>query len=86
MFGASATNEDVSTPQDKVASPEGFEPYKGKRRKPGTGCVTQINEHLWEGRYAPKMDGKRTARCVYAETETECEVKLAEMIRAIKAQ
>ena len=86
MFGASATNEDVSTPQDKVAPPEIFEPYKGKRRKPGTGCVTQINEHLWEGRYAPKMDGKRTARCVYAETETECEVKLAELIRAIKAQ
>ena len=23
-----------------------FEPYKGKKRKAGTGCVTQINDHL----------------------------------------
>ena len=26
---------------------------KGQRRKPGTGCVSQINDHLWEGRYSP---------------------------------
>ena len=30
-----------------------FEPYKGKYRKPGTGCVTQIGDHRWEGKYFP---------------------------------
>lgn len=30
-----------------------FQPYKGKRRKAGTGCVTQINDHLWEAATLP---------------------------------
>ena len=30
-----------------------FQPYVGKKRKPGTGCVTEINDHLFEGRYSP---------------------------------
>ena len=61
--------------------PSTFQPYKGQRRKPGTGCVSQINDHLWEGRYSPIVDGKRMARNVYAKTEDECEKKLAELIR-----
>ena len=36
--------------------PSTFQPYKGQRRKPGTGCISQINDHLWEGRYSPKVD------------------------------
>ena len=32
-----------------------FEPYKGKIRKPGTGCVTMINDHLYEGRFTPRV-------------------------------
>ena len=59
---------------------------KGKYRKPGTGCVSQISEHLWEGRYSPKINGKRMARNVYAHTEAECEEKLAHMIREMKAE
>ena len=44
----------------KKSAPSTFQPYKGKRRKPGTGCVTQINDHLWEGRYSPVWpDGKK---------------------------
>ncbi len=86
MFGGSETHEGVSPPQEKTAPQAVFEPYKGKRRKAGTGCITQINEHLWEGRYAPKVDGKRVAKCVYADTEAECEAKLAELIREIKAR
>ena len=35
-----------------------FEPYKGKYRKPGTGCVTMINDHLYEGRFSPRVNGK----------------------------
>ena len=38
-------------------SPSTFQPYKGQRRKPGTGCVSQINDHLWEGRYSPPSTG-----------------------------
>ena len=30
-----------------------FQPYMGKVRKPGTGCISQINDHLFEGRYSP---------------------------------
>ena len=64
-----------------------FEPYKGKYRKPGTGCVTQIGDHLWEGKYSPKWpDGKRHSRSIYAGTESECEAKLAELIRQMKAE
>ena len=63
-----------------------FEPYKGKIRKPGTGCISMINEHLYEGRYSPKVNGKRIARNVYAATRDECEEKLAELIREMKAE
>ena len=66
--------------------PSTFQPYKGQRRKPGTGCVSQISETLWEGRYSPIVDGKRMARNVYAKTEDECEKKLAELIREMKAE
>lgn len=34
-------------------APSTFQAHKGQRRKAGTGCVTQINENLWEGRYSP---------------------------------
>ena len=64
-----------------------FEPYKGKIRKPGTGCVTQINDHLWEGKFSPKWpDGKKHSRSIYANTEPECEEKLAELIQQMKAE
>ena len=64
-----------------------FEPYKGKKRKAGTGCVTQINDHLWEGRYSPQWpDGKRHPRNIYAHTESECEEKLAELIQQMKLE
>ena len=59
--------------------PSTFQPYKGQRRKPGTGCISQINDHLWEGRYSPTVNGKRMARNVYACTEEECEKKLAQL-------
>lgn len=37
-----------------------FKPYMGRKRKSGTGCVTEINHHLFEGRYSPKWpDGKK---------------------------
>ena len=72
-------------PTGKPTEPK-FEPYKGKIRKPGTGCVTMINDHLYEGRFTPKVNGKRIARNVYAKTREECEEKLAEMIKEMKAE
>ena len=63
-----------------------FQAVKGKYRKPGTGCITKINDQLWEGRYSPKVDGRRIARNVYAPTEKECERKLAELIKEMKKE
>ena len=58
-----------------------------KLRKPGTGCVYQINDTLWEGSFYPRMpDGKRKKFNVYAETREQCEAKLAEMIAEKKAE
>lgn len=78
-------------PQSDTAAPKkptrtSFQAVKGKYRKPGTGCVTQINDHLWEGRYSPKVNGKRMARNVYATTEAECEEKLARLIAQMKEE
>lgn len=70
----------------KKAAAIPFQAVKGKYRKPGTGCITQINDHLWEGRYSPKVNGKRIARNVYAATEEECERKLAEQIMEMKKE
>ena len=66
--------------------PSTFQAHKGQRRKPGTGCISQINDHLWEGRYSPVVNGRRMARNVYAKTEAECEKKLAALIREMKAE
>ena len=64
-----------------------FQPYIGKKRKPGTGCISQISEHLWEGRYSPTwIDGKKHARNVYAHTRKECEEKLKVLIMEMKAE
>lgn len=64
-----------------------FTPYQGKIRKRGTGCVSKIGEHLWEGRYSPRTkDGKRDLRLVYAHSKEECERKIAEAIRKAKEE
>ena len=67
-------------------TPPDFEPYKPKCRKSGTGCVTMINDHLYEGRYTPtNAYGKRESHNIYAKTREECEEKLAAMIAQVKA-
>ena len=64
-----------------------FVPIELPRRRPGTGCVSQINEHLWEGRYSPVWpDGKKRPRNVYAHTREECEEKLKGLILEMKAE
>jgi hypothetical protein len=65
----------------------GFQPYKTTRRKPGTGGIYQLGDHLWEGKYSPRdAHGKRISRNVYAKTREECEEKLAVMIEQVKKE
>ena len=57
------------------------EQQPGKRRRPGTGCLYQINDHLWEGKYSPRnAHGKRISKNVYAKTREACEKKLMVLI------
>lgn len=70
-----------------VVDQRGFKAVEGNRRRPGTGCLHQINDHLWEGRYSRKNEeGKRVARNVYGKTKEECEVKLAALVESMKAE
>ena len=87
-IGKAAPQEDASEPGQETAPAQAekprmtdFKPYVGRKRRSGTGCVTEINDHLFEGRYSPKWpDGKKHARNVYAHTREECEEKLKVLI------
>ena len=58
-----------------------------KIRKSGTGCVYQINDHLWEGSFFQRLhDGKRKKLNVHAKTRGECEKALAKMIEEKKKE
>ena len=64
-----------------------FAPYTGKVRKPGTGGIYELNDHLFEGRYSPtNAQGKREVHTVYAKTKEECEVLLEQMIVEVREQ
>lgn len=89
VTGVQATCEENATEMEQSINKEElakFEPYKGVRRKPGTGCISQISETTWEGRYSPRVNGKKITRNVYAHSIKECEAKLAEMIREMKEE
>ena len=78
---------DEPAPQANTPAIVDFQPYMGKVRKPGTGCISQINDHLFEGRYSPTwIDGKKHAQNVYAHTREECEEKLKVLIAEMKAE
>ncbi len=55
----------------EIATEEEFEPYKGKIRKPGTGCISKISDHLYEGRFMPTINGKRVSKNICAKTREE---------------
>ena len=78
--------QEAKDDKGKVQSAK-FEPNSGKYRKMGTGCISKINDNLYEGRYSPRLpNGKRMTRNIYAHTREECEEKLAEMIVEVKAE
>ncbi len=72
------------TPPRQARPVTKFEPYKGKKRKPGTGYIKQLSQNCWQGRYTPTIEGKRMAMNVYGKTEEKCERRLAEVIRRVK--
>ena len=42
--------------------------------------------NLYEGRFTPRVNGKCISKNVYAKTREECEEKLAELIKTMKAE
>ena len=93
-IGKAALQEDTSEPGQETAPAQAekprmtdFKPYVGRKRKSGAGCVTEIDDYLFEGRYSPEWpDGKKHARNVYARTREECEEKLKALIEEMKAE
>ena len=93
-IGKAAPQEDASEPGWETAPAQAekprmtdFKPYVGRKRRSGTGCVSEINDHLFEGRYSPQWpDGKKHARNVYAHTREECEEKLKVLIMEMKEE
>ena len=93
-IGKAAPQEGDSEPGQETAPAQAekprmtdFKPYTGRKRRSGTGCISEINDHLFEGRYSPKWpDGKKHARNVYAHTREECEEKLRVLIAEMKAE
>ena len=85
--GLSELGQETAPAQAEKPRMTDFKPYVGRKRRSGTGCVTEINDHLFEGRYSPKWpDGKKHARNVYAHTREECEEKLKALIVEMKAE
>ena len=87
-IGQSETGIDESAvPRPEQHDRKPFIPKEAKCRKPGTCGVYMINDHLYEGRFTPRLaNGKRKAYNVYARTREECEKLLAEMIAEVKAK
>ncbi len=85
--GSSEPGQETAPAQAEKPSMTNFKPYVGRKRRSGTGCISEINDHLFEGRYSPKWpDGKKHARNVYAHTREECEEKLKVLIVEMKAE
>ncbi len=91
-FGRSEAYEPHEILEDQLPAEDGkppvcppFAPYKGKIRKPGTGGIYELNDHLFEGRYSPtNAQGKREVHTVYAKTKEECEALLEKMIVEVR--
>ena len=60
MGGKSAARRRKKQPPKTMTD---FQAQPGTQRRTGTGCITQINDRLWEGRYSPKWpDEKKRPR------------------------
>ena len=80
-------NEVENTTHPESSQMTDFQPVGGQIRRSGTGCITEINDHLFEGRYSPVWpDGTRHSKNIYAKTRPECEEKLKELIKEMQAE
>jgi hypothetical protein len=83
---------DTSIDEDAVPQPikrerSNFKPKEPKSRKPGSGGIYQLNDHLWEGKYSPKNAvGKREYHNVYAKTREECQILLDARIEEVRTR
>ena len=80
---------EVKPESAKEASPKitDYQAVMPTRRRAGTGCISQIGENCFEGRYSPIwIDGKKRARNVYAHSREECEEKLQALIIEMKTE
>ncbi|MPN51252.1 hypothetical protein SDC9_198895 [bioreactor metagenome] len=90
--GIGKVEPQLENPAATPAQPEkprmtDFKPYRGRMCRPGTGCISEINDHLFEGRYSPVWpDSKKHARNVYAKAREECEEKLKKLIVQMKKE
>ena len=48
--------------------------------------MTMINDHLYEGMFSPRVNGKRIAKNIYATTREEREEKLKALIAKMKKE
>ena len=84
-YGNRTEADSTATPAAEPR-PAKFTAKQGKRRKPGTGCISQVSKNTWQGKYTPwNPDGTRQCHVVYAKSYEECERKLEEMIANLKA-
>lgn len=81
LYGDKGATDAYTPPKPPRAE---YKPYTGKIRRPGTGYIKQLSPNCWQGRYSPKINGKRIARNVYGKTQAECEVKLEALICEMK--
>ena len=83
-LGNEVQEESSQAKQNPLAD---FQPVTRRTRKPGTGCISEFNDHLFEGRYSPTWpDGTKHSKCVYAHTREECEEKLKVLIQQMNAE
>ena len=82
-----ATEPDSAQTPDPPPERAKFTAKKGKKRKPGTGCISKVSKNTWQGKYTPvNPDGTRQRYCVYARTREECERKLTNLILTMKTK
>ncbi len=84
--GTDASMPTEKREERKDTAPVEFTPYKPKNTKSRTGCVTMINDHLYEGRYTDQRLRQAGKPQYLRENARKMRRKVAEMIAEVKAQ
>lgn len=85
-IGRAEATESTPSAESKATMTD-FQPTRKRRRRWGTGSLSQSKSGQWIGRCAITWpDGKLETRSVHADTEVECERLLAIMIAEMRAE